>query len=72
MVIVLLMVVILLTLPGHSSTKPLPERELCAHLLPSAAYVLGKSHLVNSIQAITAGLSADLLPQKEVSVGTAL
>lgn len=72
MVVVLLMMVILFTLPGHSSTKPLPERELHAHLLPSAAYFLRKSHLVNGIQAITAGLNAGLLPQKEVSVSTAL
>lgn len=68
----LLMMVILPTLPVHSSAKLLPERELHAHLVPSAAYFLRKSHLVNSIQAVTAGLNADLLLQKEVSVGTAL
>lgn len=66
------MMVVLFILPGHSSARLLPERELRAHLLPSAAYFLGKSHLINSIQAITAGLNADLLPQKEISVGTAL
>lgn len=66
------MMLILFTLPGYSSAKPLPEREFRAHLLPSAAYFLGKSYLVNSIQAVAAGLNADLLPQKDISVGTAL